>query len=77
MSRLSRCTASSTLVAALGSVITLGASSRPLRTVVLLPAGICDRRSWDPQWAALSEGHRVLRVDMPGFGQSPLEESRF
>ena len=40
--------------------------------VVLLHAGICDRRSWDPQWDALREGHRVLRMDMPGFGESPL-----
>jgi 3-oxoadipate enol-lactonase len=40
--------------------------------VVLVHAGICDSRMWDPQWAALARGGRVLRYDMRGFGRSPL-----
>jgi pimeloyl-ACP methyl ester carboxylesterase len=28
---------------------------------------------WEPQLAAFSAGHTVLRVDLPGFGRSPLE----
>ena len=40
-------------------------------TVVLIHAGICDSRSWDPQWEVLRERYRVLRLDLPGFGRSP------
>jgi pimeloyl-ACP methyl ester carboxylesterase len=39
--------------------------------VVLLHAGIADSRMWEPQWAAYSQGFRVVRYDMRGFGQSP------
>jgi 3-oxoadipate enol-lactonase len=38
--------------------------------IVLLHAGICDRRMWDPVWPALTAGHDVLRVDLRGFGES-------
>lgn len=38
--------------------------------VVLLHAGIADRRMWDPQWDALARRHRVLRLDLRGFGDS-------
>jgi pimeloyl-ACP methyl ester carboxylesterase len=41
--------------------------------VVLIHAGICDSRMWDPQWEALAREHRVLRLDLRGFGRSPLE----
>jgi pimeloyl-ACP methyl ester carboxylesterase len=41
--------------------------------VVLIHAGICDSRMWDPQWATLAREHRVLRIDLRGFGRSPLE----
>lgn len=41
--------------------------------IVLIHAGICDSRMWDPQWDALTREHRVLRLDLRGFGGSPLE----
>lgn len=39
--------------------------------VVLLHAGVCDRRMWDPQWEALAAAHTVIRPDLPGFGDTP------
>ncbi len=42
--------------------------------VLLLHAGIADRRMWAPQLEALSAaGHRVLAPDLPGFGETALE----
>jgi 3-oxoadipate enol-lactonase len=42
--------------------------------VLLLHAGIGDRRMWAPQVAALeAAGHRVLAPDLPGFGDATLE----
>jgi len=41
--------------------------------VVLLHAGIADARMWDPQFDALARDHRVLRIDLAGYGRSPLE----
>ena len=42
--------------------------------VLLLHAGIADRRMWAPQVAALeAAGHRALAPDLPGFGDAPLE----
>jgi len=42
--------------------------------VLLLHAGIADRRMWAPQVAALeAAAHRVLAPDMPGFGDTALE----
>jgi pimeloyl-ACP methyl ester carboxylesterase len=38
--------------------------------VLLLHSGITDRRMWDPQIAPLAEGHRVIRFDARGFGES-------
>ncbi|MBO1336923.1 alpha/beta fold hydrolase [Streptomyces sp. VRA16 Mangrove soil] len=41
--------------------------------LILLHSGVCDRRMWDPQWAALTgAGYRVVRCDFRGFGDSPL-----
>jgi 3-oxoadipate enol-lactonase len=40
--------------------------------VVLLHAGIADRRMWRHQVAALHERYRVLNVDLPGYGESGL-----
>ncbi|MEU5868070.1 MULTISPECIES: alpha/beta hydrolase [unclassified Nonomuraea] len=41
--------------------------------LLLLHAGVCDRRMWDPQWEPLiAAGFRVVRCDLRGFGQSPL-----
>ena len=39
-------------------------------TLVLLHAGVADRRMWEPQWAALTSRHDVVRVDLRGFGGS-------
>jgi 3-oxoadipate enol-lactonase len=43
-------------------------------TVLLLHAGIADRRMWAPQVEALeAAGHRVVAPDLPGFGDAALE----
>ncbi len=39
-------------------------------TVVLVHAGIADRRMWDPQWPGLTSAHDVVRLDLRGFGAS-------
>lgn len=42
--------------------------------VLLLHAGIADRRMWAPQVEALeSVGHSVVAPDLPGFGDAALE----
>jgi 3-oxoadipate enol-lactonase len=41
-------------------------------TVVLVHAGICDSRMWDPQWDAFRADHQTVRYDLRGFGRSPL-----
>jgi 3-oxoadipate enol-lactonase len=38
--------------------------------VVLLHAGIADRRMWQPQWSALSAERDAVRLDLRGFGES-------
>jgi 3-oxoadipate enol-lactonase len=45
--------------------------------LALVHKGICDSRMWDPQWEAYTRNHRVLRLDLRGFGRSPLEAGRF
>ncbi|AGL17821.1 alpha/beta fold hydrolase [Actinoplanes sp. N902-109] len=41
--------------------------------VLLLHSTVCDRRMWDPQIAALvAAGHRVVRCDLHGYGDSPV-----
>jgi 3-oxoadipate enol-lactonase len=46
--------------------------------VLLLHAGIADRRMWTPQIDALSgAGYRVLAPDLPGFGDAALEPGTF
>ncbi|MFD7442344.1 alpha/beta fold hydrolase [Streptomyces sp. NPDC059909] len=45
--------------------------------VVLLHSSVCDRRMWDAQWQALIDaGHRVVRCDFRGFGETPAEAVR-
>ena len=41
--------------------------------VVLVHAGICDSRMWDPQWTSFPRDHRTVRYDLRGFGRSPLD----
>jgi 3-oxoadipate enol-lactonase len=38
--------------------------------VVLLHAGIADRRMWEPVWQPLTAQHDVVRLDLRGFGDS-------
>lgn len=38
--------------------------------IMLVHAGVCDRRMWDPVWPALTAEHEVLRVDLRGYGES-------
>jgi pimeloyl-ACP methyl ester carboxylesterase len=38
--------------------------------LVLLHAGVADRRMWEPQWAAFGGALRVIRYDARGFGET-------
>ncbi|MGH3041296.1 MAG: alpha/beta fold hydrolase [Gaiellaceae bacterium] len=40
--------------------------------MLLLHAGVGDRRLWDGQVDAFAERHLVVRPDLRGFGESPL-----
>lgn len=40
--------------------------------VVLLHAGIADRRMWDPVWPDLSARRDLVRLDLRGFGESTV-----
>ena len=41
--------------------------------VLLLHSTVADRRMWDPQMPALAAaGHRVVRCDLRGYGDSPM-----
>ncbi len=41
--------------------------------ILLLHAGIADRRMWSEHLKPLSQaGYRVIAVDMPGFGEAPM-----
>lgn len=43
--------------------------------VALIHAGVSDSRMWGPQLRSFPTAHTVLRVDLPGFGRSPIESS--
>lgn len=45
--------------------------------VLLVHAGVADRRMWEPQLSTLSRHHQVVRVDLHGFGDSPLPEEPY
>lgn len=45
--------------------------------VVLLHAGIADRRMWREQVPALAARHRVIAVDLRGYGESELPTGPF
>lgn len=50
--------------------------------ILLLHAGVADRRMWEPVWSRVAERRDVVRLDLPGFGGSatrptePLSPSR-
>ncbi|WP_402465399.1 alpha/beta fold hydrolase [Isoptericola aurantiacus] len=46
-------------------------------SVVLLHAGVADRRMWDPVVDGLSQVFRVVRPDLRGFGDSPLPAEEY
>lgn len=50
-----------------GLVYEIAGSGPPL---LLLHAGLMDRRMWDPQWPVLAERFTAIRYDARGFGQS-------
>jgi pimeloyl-ACP methyl ester carboxylesterase len=45
----------------------------PVHDVLMLHAGVTDRRSWQPLVDALSERHRCLRYDARGYGETTYE----
>jgi pimeloyl-ACP methyl ester carboxylesterase len=45
--------------------------------LVLVHAGIADRRMWDAQFGSLARDFRVLRYDMRGFGKSSMTSAAF
>ncbi|GAB4197645.1 MAG: alpha/beta hydrolase [Roseiflexaceae bacterium] len=45
--------------------------------LVLIHAGVADRRMWDAQMPAFAQAHRVLRYDMRGYGQTPMPAGPF
>lgn len=45
--------------------------------LLLLHAGIVDRRMWDGVWPALTARHRVIRFDLQGYGETPLPDGPF
>lgn len=48
------------------------AGTRADLPVVLVHAGVADRRMWDPLWPALTAERDVLRLDLRGFGESAV-----
>lgn len=49
-------------------------SGHPL---LLVHAGIVDRRMWDSVWDVLEDGFRVIRPDLRGFGDTPVATQPF
>jgi 3-oxoadipate enol-lactonase len=45
--------------------------------LILLHAGICDRRMWDAQLSALAQHFHVIRYDLRGFGQTLMPPGPF
>lgn len=45
--------------------------------LILLHAGIADRRMWDDVLPTLAERFRVVRVDLRGYGETPLPDGPF
>lgn len=49
-------------------------SGHPL---VMIHAGVADRRLWDEQWNVFAERYTVIRYDMRGFGKSSVVAGAF
>jgi 3-oxoadipate enol-lactonase len=45
--------------------------------VLLLHNGLCDRRMWDRQLRTFADSRRVIRCDLPGFGDAQLPHGPF
>jgi len=45
--------------------------------LLLLHAGIADRRMWDDAWPMLTARHRVIRPDLRAYGETPLPDGTF
>src|SRR5258708_24679263 len=45
--------------------------------LVLLHAGVADRRMWDDQFAAFASQYQVIRYDLRGFGLSSVPTTPF
>jgi pimeloyl-ACP methyl ester carboxylesterase len=41
--------------------------------LLLIHAGIADRRMWEPNWGALTGSRDVVRLDLRGYGESDAE----
>ena len=41
--------------------------------VVFVHAAIADSRMWEPQWVSFAGRHRLVRMDIPGFGRTPID----
>ena len=52
------------------------AGPRDAVPVVLLHAGVADRRMWGPLWADLTADRDVVRLDLRGFGDSAARPRR-
>jgi 3-oxoadipate enol-lactonase len=45
--------------------------------LLLIHAGVTDRRMWDDVLPSLAERHRVIRFDLQGYGDTPLPDGPF
>ena len=56
---------------------TAGHADRDAPTLVFLHAGVCDSRSWAPQFASFAATHRVVAYDRRGFGATAAVDEHF
>ena len=41
--------------------------------VVFVHEAIADSRMWEPQWVSFAGRHRLVRMDLAGFGRTPID----
>jgi len=46
-------------------------------TIVMIHAGICDQRMWQPQVTHFVNNYRVITLDLRGFGQTKMGSTSF